>query len=160
MYLPIGFTLHLSFMGEKYTGENGFLEMRIEEDILHVYYKAGLKLTLESSKDIVKERLKFLDGRVYPMIVFYEDSVCMDKPSRDYFASDEGMQGIKAAAFIKNSAFSRMLVGFFLGMNIPKIKIDARAFTDLNEAVNWLKSLVLNFDKADRQDKLTARIEN
>ncbi len=130
---------------------NCLLEMKIADGILYVYYKAGLKLTLEISKEIVQERLEFLNGEVYPMIVFYEDSVSMDKASRDFFASDEGMQGITAAAFIKTTAFSRMLVGFILGMH--SLKIDARAFTDLNEAVKWLKSVVLKFDKSDRRDQ-------
>ncbi len=118
--------------------ENHQIKMEIIDGILYGNYKAGFKITLPDAKLIVAERLKLLDGRVLPSLALDGGVVSMDKAARDYFSSPEGIQGLKTVALVENSFFSKMLINFFLKLTNPKIQV--RAFNNMNEAIDWLKS--------------------
>lgn len=118
--------------------ENDLVRMELKEDgILFATYKAGLKLTLEDVKNIVSERLKLLDGKKVPVLIIDSGVVSMDKSARDYLSSDEGIAGLKSAALIENSFFSKMLINFFLRLTNPKIQV--RAFGNTDDALKWLR---------------------
>ena len=122
--------------------ENKIIKMEIIDDIMHATYKRGMKIELEDAKNIVDERLKMLNGRVLPSIVFDGGVVSLDKAARDYFSSVEGTQGIQCVAIVQSSMFSKMLVNFFLKITKPKLKV--KAFDDSNEAIAWLHSQKVN----------------
>lgn len=113
--------------------------MELRDGILYQYYKPGLELTLEVSKAIVRERLKFLKGKTYPVLVLDEGLKSIDRASRYFFATDEGLKGIFVVAFITSTHFSRMINSFCL-IRMHDANIEARTFTDIDEAIAWLKS--------------------
>ncbi len=117
--------------------ENNQIKMEIVDGILYATYKAGFNLTLKDVQQIVQERVSLLQGSSLPVLIIDAGVVSMDKAARDYLSSDEGTQGIKAAAIIENSFFSKMLINFFLKLTNPKIKV--KAFSDKEEALKWLK---------------------
>ena len=119
--------------------ENNQIRMVIEDGILYATYKAGLKMTIDDAKNIVNERLKILEGKSLPVLIIDSGVVSMDKSARDFLSSDEGILGLKAAAIIENSLFSKMLINFFLRLTNPKIQV--KAFSNQDDALNWLKSL-------------------
>jgi hypothetical protein len=118
--------------------ENDQIKMEIVDGILYATYKAGFNLTLKDVQQIVSERVKLLNGTPLPVLIIDAGVVSMDKAARDYLSSDEGTQGVKSAAIIENSFFSKMLINFFLKLTNPKIKV--KAFNDRDEALKWLKT--------------------
>ena len=119
--------------------ENNQIRMEINDGILIATYKAGLKLSIEDAKDIVQERLKLLEGKLLPVLIIDSGVISMEKSARDYLSSDEGTQGIKCAAIIENSFFSKVLINFFLRLTNPKIQV--KAFSNKEDALKWLKSI-------------------
>jgi hypothetical protein len=120
--------------------ENAYMTMEIRDGILHTRYKKGIRITRDVAECCVAEKIKFLQGHHYPTIVYDDGILSIDKASRDYFASDKGVQGLTASAFIRKSVFSKILIDFFLRISSPKIR--SRAFTSTEEAIAWIRSLV------------------
>ncbi|MEZ4805050.1 MAG: hypothetical protein R2852_06085 [Bacteroidia bacterium] len=118
--------------------ENNQIKMEIIDGVLFATYKAGLKLTLTDVKNIVNERLVLLKGKQLPVLIIDSGVISMDKSARDYLSSEEGISGLKSAAIIENSIFSKMLINFFLRLTNPKIQV--KAFGNQEEALTWLKS--------------------
>lgn len=119
--------------------ENSQIHMEIVDGVLYATYKAGLKMTIDDAKNIVNERLKLLEGKILPVLIIDSGVVSMDKSARDYLSSDEGISGLRAAAIIENSLFSKMLINFFLRLTNPKIQV--KAFNNKEEALKWLKNI-------------------
>ena len=128
--------MHISFVMKKF--ENSQIKMEVVDGILYATYKAGLKLTLNDVQNIVKERLVLLEGKSLPVLIIDAGVVSMDKSARDFLSSEDGISGLKAAAIIENSLFSKMLINFFLKLTNPKLQV--KAFGSLEEALNWLKT--------------------
>ena len=128
--------MHISFVMKKF--ENSQIKMEVEDGILYATYKAGLKLTLDDVRNIVKERLVLLEGKSLPVLIIDAGVVSMDKSARDFLSSEEGISGLKSAAIIENSLFSKMLINFFLKLTNPKLQV--RAFGSHEEALNWLRT--------------------
>ena len=118
--------------------ENSQIKMEVLDGILYATYKSGLKLTLDDVKNVVKERLVLLDGKTLPVLIIDAGVVSMDKSARDYLSSEEGISGLKIAAIIENSMFSKMLINFFLRLTNPKLQV--KAFVSETDALEWLKS--------------------
>lgn len=118
--------------------ENNQIKMEIIDGVLFATYKAGLKLTLTDVKNIVEERLILLNGKQLPVLIIDSGVISMDKSARDFLSSEEGISGLKSAAIIENSIFSKMLINFFLRLTNPKIQV--KAFGNQEEALTWLKS--------------------
>ncbi len=118
--------------------ENGMVKMEISNGVLFQYYKEGLSFSLDVSKQVAADRLKFLNGRCCPVIVFNEGIVDMDMDSRDFFASEEGFKGLSIVAFVETMHTSKVLISFsFLEPSNPEINFIS--FDDIDEAIDWLK---------------------
>lgn len=124
-------------MTENKSFENHQIKMEIIDGVLHAHYKAGIKLSLEDSKFLVKERVKLCDGKEFPFMIYDGGVVSMDRDSRVYFSSYEGTQGILIAAFVETSVFSKMLINFFLKLTKPRVR--SMAFNNVEEALDWIK---------------------
>ena len=105
--------------------ENSQIKMELEDGVLFATYKAGLQLTLDDVQNIVKERLILLEGQSLPVLIIDAGVVSMDKSARDYLSSEDGISGLKSAAIIENSLFSKMLINFFLKLTNPKLQVKA-----------------------------------
>ena len=66
--------------------------------------------------------------------------ISMDKPSREYLASDEATEGLLATAIIVDSSFSSFLGNFFLMVN--KTKMPVKIFYDIPLAEKWLQQFI------------------
>lgn len=116
--------------------ENEHLKLEIRGEILEAVYKKGVKINKEVAESLVKARKAFTGNRQFLFLIIDEGIVSMDKPAREYLSSEDATDGIIATAFIQNSLYSIMLINFFIGITRHKIKV--KAFTDKNEALNWL----------------------
>lgn len=117
--------------------ENDQIRMEVQDEILYATYKSGLRMTLQDAQNVVEERLKLLEGKELPVLIIDSGVVSMDKSARDYLSSEAGIRGLKSAAIIENSFFSKVLINFFLRLTNPKIQV--KAFGNEEEALAWLK---------------------
>lgn len=124
-------------MEKNYFFENHQLRMEIIDGILHAHYKKGFKITLEDAKFLVAERVKMCEGQEYPFIIYDGGVISMEKAARDFLASFDGTKGIKIAAFVENSLFSKMLINFFL--SVTKQRIKGKAFDSAEKAMEWIR---------------------
>jgi hypothetical protein len=73
-------------------------------------------------------------------IILSQGVTSIDKPAREYLASQKGTEGLSASAIIVNSPFSRLLGNFFLRVN--KTSIPVKLFSDISKAEKWLQQYI------------------
>lgn len=116
--------------------ESDLFRCEIIDGIAIVNLKQGQALTLEKSKQMVSERLKFFDGISYPVVIDLNDIKYTDKEARAYL-NKEGLAGMKAGALITNSTAAKIFFNLFLSIGKPLIP--SKIFTSKSEAITWLK---------------------
>lgn len=118
------------------------IKFEMVDNILIATYKAGINVTIDIAKEVVKKRLEFTEGKSLPNLVYNGGVVSMDKAARDFFATSEGTQGVSAGAIILDSVFTSFLGNFFLKVSKPPIP--AKLFTDEKKAIEWLRRYLNN----------------
>ncbi len=118
------------------TLETPYVYFEIDDGILILTYKPGLSIGLDIAKSVVDDRLKFSEGKSYPLLILDMGVASMDIEARNYF-SNQGTEGVVAGAFMLTSAFTKFFVNFYL--TITKPKPPSKVFTDKAEAIKWLK---------------------
>jgi hypothetical protein len=117
-----------------------YVYFEIKNNILFATYKKGLRIDLQIAKEIVQQRLEFMEARELPVIVFDDGVISISKEARDYFGSEEGNRNLKAGAIIKSTPFAAAISSFFLFVTKPSIP--ARAFRSERAALKWLSKFV------------------
>lgn len=105
-----------------------------------VSYKTGLHINREIAHEIVSARLSFTEGKKMAAMLISQGVISMDKPAREYLASDEATEGLLATAIIVDSSFSSFLGNFFLMVN--KTKMPVKIFYDIPLAEKWLQQFI------------------
>ncbi len=118
-----------------------FARFLIEDNVLVVNYKEGLHITYEIAEQIVRDRLTFTKGKKMPVIINSHGVISIDKPAREFLASENGTVGLLATAIIVDSDYTRLLGNFFLIVN--KTKIPVRIFSDIPRSVKWLQKYII-----------------
>ena len=118
------------------TLDTPYVYIELEDDLMIGTYKKNLKINLDMAKEIVKTRLEFANHKPVVTLIYNQGVISMDKKARDYLSSNEGIQGIIAAAIVLDSPFGSFLGNFFLSVTKPKIP--ARIFSKKEEALKWL----------------------
>jgi hypothetical protein len=124
----------------KKTLETETVLFEIDDGILIATYKPQAKITLKQAKEIVEQRLLFIDNTPKPTLVLNSGTLNADKNARDFFSSQNGIAGIKCAALMVNSNFSSLMLTFFLKITKPKLLV--KTFTDKKQALDWLSTFV------------------
>lgn len=117
-----------------------YVHYEIKNHILFATFKKGVKIDLPIAREIVKTRLDFMHGNKLPVVVFYEGIATINKAARDFFATEEGNEGLTAGAFILDSPVASILANFFLAITKPSIP--AKTFTNLDRALAWLSKFI------------------
>jgi hypothetical protein len=117
-----------------------YIHLSIQNNILVGAYKKRLKINLEAARQIVKDRICFVDNQKMAAMIITGKLVSMDKPARDYLASAEGTQGLLACAIVVKSHFSSFLGNYF--MNVNKTSIPVKIFSDPAKAQIWLQQFI------------------
>jgi hypothetical protein len=120
--------------------DTSYVYFEIKNNILFATYKKGLRIDLDMAKKIVKQRLDFMQGREMPVIVFDDGVISISKEARDYLGSSQGNKNLKAGAIIKSTPVAKAIASFFLFVTKPSIP--ARAFTDVDAALDWLSKFI------------------
>lgn len=116
--------------------ETQYVRFEIENGILIATYRPDTVISLKAAKEIVANRLSFIDKPAMPTLVLNQGIIKMDKDARDYLASAAGIAGVKCAAILLDSNFISLTVNFFLSVTKPKLLV--KTFTNIQEALEWL----------------------
>jgi hypothetical protein len=119
--------------------EDSYSKIWFENQIIFCAFKFP-EINLHIAEACVELRLKAVNGTAYPTFVDTGNIKGVTKEARDYFASKEAIQYIKAAALLAPSFVTKMMGTFFLTFNRPAVPI--RLFTDRQEAIKWLEKYV------------------
>ena len=117
-----------------------YVHFRMRKNLLIGTYKDGLYINLPIARQIVSDRIAFTGGSNIALMIVSRGVAAIDKPAREYLASDEGTTGIAAAAIVVGTPFSSLLGNFFL--TVYKTKFPAKAFTKPARAEQWLQQFV------------------
>jgi hypothetical protein len=113
----------------------------IDNGILIATYHPQVKtISLKLAKEIVADRLSFIENKAMPTLVLNHGIIKMDKDARDFLSSESGIEGIKCAAILVNSNFTSLTVTFFLKITKPKLLV--KTFTQKKEALLWLTTFI------------------
>ncbi len=118
---------------------NKKIKFSIVNGVLYGPYPEGIELDLPFVKQLVKDRLEFLEGKTVPGIIDTSGIKQATKEAKDYFAKEESAAGLSAVALISNSAFSRVVSNFFIKISLIKTPIPIRLFSNEQEALEWLE---------------------
>ncbi|HMI66313.1 MAG TPA: hypothetical protein VK517_09775 [Cyclobacteriaceae bacterium] len=114
----------------------------IEDGILFCSYKAHLEIDIVTARRIIKNRIDFMDGQLYPILIDFSNMKSATKEARDYMNSSEGgLNGLLGGAFLSKSVVATLFINLYLKVNNPAIP--ARFFTNRDEAITWLKRIKL-----------------
>ncbi len=126
-----------SGMKDNYT-ENEHVKLWIEDGILFTVYKPNLEITLEVAKKIVHERLQLAQNQTFSVLFDMRELKSADKEARTYLARHpEANRGMSASALLVDNQVVKLIGNFFIKMDKPIIP--TKMFSDLEDAVNWLK---------------------
>jgi len=119
---------------------NEFVKYEIIDNLLIATYTVSV-ITFDIAKNVVKLRSEFTN-RTYPILIKDYTTVKIDKKAREYFASDEGSNGIECVAVLTNSIYKLTLMNFFMKVLPPKMPV--RLFNNEKDALQWLKKQTFN----------------
>lgn len=103
--------------------------------------RPGLVSELDDAIANVAAVAQLAAGKPRPLLLdMRAHAASASRECRDYYAGSEAQRVNLAAAMLVRSNVSRVLGNFFLGLN--KTRFPFRMFTDVDEAVAWLRSFL------------------
>lgn len=118
-----------------------YVHLSLRNNILIGTYRKNLHIDLHVAREIVRIRLSFTHGKIYPSLILSKGIISIDKPAREYLASKEAIEGLLASAIVVESTYSSFLGNFFLAVN--KTKLPVKIFTDESLAEKWLQQFIV-----------------
>ena len=122
--------------------------MRFENEHVIFWFEGGCLMatykdeivTGDIAREVVRFRTEISKGQSFLCVVYANKVLKITKEARDYFASDEGVEGVIAAAIVIDSLFQATLINFFLKVSSPKIP--SKLFTTKVKAQLWLSEFI------------------
>lgn len=111
----------------------------IEEGILHFVYKPNTLIDLKAAEAVVKDRLRFQNGKPYPILCDLRLLKSANKPAREYLAQ-QGCIMAMAVALVIEKPYSGTLSRAFITISNPSVP--TREFTEMPEALWFLKKYI------------------
>ncbi len=123
-------------MKEKYFC-NEFVEMWVENGILHIVHVPFATITLEIAEINVAARLEIAEGKTLPILADVRSAKTMTKEARQYLSTGDGVKGISAGAFLIKTQIEVLLTNAWLALY--PMQVPTRLFTDKKDALGWLE---------------------
>lgn len=116
---------------------NDFATFWVDDGILHFVYNPAVILDINVAEKVVTDRLKFQNGKTYPVFCDTRGIKDTDKSARDFLAK-QGSILASAVAFLVNPPISQAIIEFYILTNKPVIP--TKIFTEKYEAIKFLQS--------------------
>lgn len=100
-----------------------------------------MHITLEVAKICVEDRLKFTNGKYFPIVVFMKEIKEISKEAKAFLASEQSMDGITAGAFVVENHMQRLIASVFISLyiNMSEGKVPSKLFSNKGSAMAWAK---------------------
>jgi hypothetical protein len=108
----------------------------IKDGIVFIERLVRVQYIVENLKRNIAERLEYTEGFSYPVIIFGQELMSMDKKSRDFLAG-EGAKNTLSRAFVVEKEQGKLQLNFFIETN--KQPVPTKIFDDLASAFEWSK---------------------
>ena len=128
-------------MAEDDVFENEYVKFEFVEGVLKGTFKKS-PVTLEIAKNIVSNRLKFSNGKSYPILITDVGLKSIKSDARDYLSSEKAQEGLNASVLLARSNFEKHLANFFLRIAAINPRIPTKIFSNEAEALKWLRQYV------------------
>ena len=96
---------------------------------------------IDDAIENVEASKKLSGGKRAPLFIDIRKIKSQTRECQMYYSGVEGCKVFSAVAILVDSAFSRIMANFFLGLRRPIEPVPIRLFTDKDEAIIWLKKL-------------------
>lgn len=116
---------------------NDFATFWVDDGILHFVYNPAVILDINVAEKVVTDRLRFQNGKTYPVFCDTRGIKDTDKSARDFLAK-QGSILASAVAFLVNPPISQTIIEFYILTNKPVIL--NKIFTEKYEAIKFLQS--------------------
>src|SRR6185369_10775470 len=113
---------------------------RREDGITQVVTFEHAHEELEDAKENVAAIVKINQAKPLPVLVDMRRAQMIDRETRAYYSSSEGLAATKALALLVDSPFTRMKANFFIRISQPSVP--TQMFTSESEAIAWLKAFL------------------
>ena len=107
-----------------------YAEYKLEKGILHLCYTDGLNLTLEIARQTVQDRVEFLQGKSYPMLVDDRGLITIEREAGVFYSTEEAGSCILAVAIVTRSKFTLFFARFYLIMHPAPAGIPVKLFSN------------------------------
>jgi hypothetical protein len=118
---------------------NEYIVYSFENEILYATFLNNAAIDLVAAKKILQDRIGFIDGMGFPILVDSTGVKSTTKDARDFLSSEEARVGVKATAILISGYLSSAIANFFLKVTVKKPLVPTRIFSDRQKAINWLK---------------------
>ena len=108
----------------------------IKEGILFIKRSVRVQYTAETLNAHVMDRLAYTEGFSFPLVIYGQDMVSMDKPARDFMVG-ECAKNTLSRAFVVEKPQGRLQLNFFT--NTYKQPVPTEIFDSLEQAIEWSK---------------------
>ena len=112
----------------------------LEDSIIIGTYDKNLVIDIDLARQIVLDKLEAFQGKSYPVLMDVRNIRSVSKEAFDHFASDDGVQGLRALAILVSSPLTEMIANLFMVFSKPQIP--TRVFRTKELAVKWLNKYV------------------
>ncbi len=130
-------------MAESLEYKSEYMDFVFEDGVLCATYKELAEIDLEAARISVEDRKRASGHKAVPILIDARRLKVLEKPARDYFASEEGSELLTAAAILVDSVFTTYLGNFVMKISFKKQKIPLQLFNDRNRAIEWLQGFVV-----------------
>jgi hypothetical protein len=113
---------------------------RREDGITQVVTLENVREELEDAKENVAAIVRINQQKLMPVLVDMRAGPGIDRETRAYYSSREGLVATKALALLVESRFTRIMANFFIKFDLPAAP--TQLFTSEDEAVAWLKTFL------------------
>lgn len=115
------------------------LQINYIGDVMHVKFFEGINVDLDVAQQMVRERKKNAREKETKLLAEYTHILQASKEARDYMASEEASEGIKACAILSKSLLATIAINFYLNNSAKEVDVPIKLFTKKKKALDWLQ---------------------
>jgi hypothetical protein len=108
-----------------------------DDGILHAWASPGAQENIETARQHLHAVSRLSNGRRLPILVDLRNIRSTDRDARRLYSGHEFAEHVSAAALLVDSAVSRVIGNFYLGLN--KTIYPTRLFNNEPDARKWLE---------------------
>lgn len=111
-----------------------------DDAIVFATYVPKLEITMDIAREMVDNRISFVGNQSHYILIDFTNVRSVTKEARDYMNNpDGGLKGILGGAFLSNNVVATLFVNLYLKVSNPSIP--AKFFTNIEDALDWLKKI-------------------